>query len=368
MAASSAAEDTLVPFSLAHVMQLVSAGVDSKASLSLGSYLSMSTKLEGRDKLTKIMQYGARFFVWYFSRHDPKSPLAARAFKLYKTTQLSRKAFRMLKVLEEVLKLQQACNATRKPATQRLLHALRAIAMGCFWSFDNLNYLTTTQTVAFGNDRALRGFSRSWFVGSAIMLVLGAQSVAEADRRRSELEAELGRLRLLPTAGDGNGATGSDDSASGSADASAARFCCSGGGSGGSSSGSSGGSGSGGDGEAPMTARSTAAAADPAATGSPQRAAFVARDLALARAEEFKAGLAVLKSSLDMLCAANMPGMDLPLRLAGKKLNDGVVGAAGVLSAMTVLYGCWPDASPPAAAAVANAPTEAAAAAGKRST
>lgn len=42
------------------------------------------------------MQYGARFFSWWFATTDPA--LSQRAFKLYRTTQRSRKAFRMLKV------------------------------------------------------------------------------------------------------------------------------------------------------------------------------------------------------------------------------------------------------------------------------
>ena len=43
-----------------------------------------------------MMQYGARFFYWWFATTDPA--LSQRAFKLYRTTQRSRKAFRMLKV------------------------------------------------------------------------------------------------------------------------------------------------------------------------------------------------------------------------------------------------------------------------------
>ena len=29
--------------------------------------------------------------------------------------------------------------------------------MGAFWTYDNLNYLTTTKTINYGTDRALRG-------------------------------------------------------------------------------------------------------------------------------------------------------------------------------------------------------------------
>lgn len=49
---------------------------------------------------SQMMQYGARFFYWWFATTDPA--LSERAFKLYRTTQRSRKAFRMLKVLRLV--------------------------------------------------------------------------------------------------------------------------------------------------------------------------------------------------------------------------------------------------------------------------
>lgn len=51
--------------------------------------------------MTQILQYGARFFYWWFATTDPA--LSQRAFKLYRTTQRSRKAFRMLKVISVCL-------------------------------------------------------------------------------------------------------------------------------------------------------------------------------------------------------------------------------------------------------------------------
>ncbi len=45
---------------------------------------------------------------------------------------------------------------------------------------------------------------------------------------------------------------------------------------------------------------------------------------------------------MDLTCAVNITGVDLPRRLLGRKLNDGVVGAAGCASALCVLYNSWP--------------------------
>ena len=57
------------------------------------------------------------------------------------------------------------------------LTSLRCLAMGAFWTFDNLNYLTTTDTVKFGVARATKGFSRSWSVSSALYILLGIDSL-----------------------------------------------------------------------------------------------------------------------------------------------------------------------------------------------
>jgi len=46
---------------------------------------------------------------------------------------------------------------------------------------------------------------------------------------------------------------------------------------------------------------------------------------------------------MDLICSTNMSGVDIPLKLTGQKLNDGIIGASGVISALVTIYGCWPD-------------------------
>ncbi|CAN0280285.1 unnamed protein product, partial [Hapterophycus canaliculatus] len=73
-----------------------------------------------------------------------------------------------------------------------------------------------------------------------------------------------------------------------------------------------------------------------------RRRARLREALTRANAEYFKSCLMVLKGALDLTCAVNAAGMDLPKRLLGRKLNDGVIGAAGCASALCVLYNSWP--------------------------
>lgn len=46
-----------------------------------------------------------------------------------------------------------------------------------------------------------------------------------------------------------------------------------------------------------------------------------------------------VQSFCDLLVAANMNGFDLPLRLTGQKLSDGVTGMAGELCAIKRIMG-----------------------------
>ena len=86
------------------------------------------------------------------------------------------------KVLDEVVKLRQIFREASVKGTGFLdygeaLNAARCLVMGCFWTFDNLAYLTTTQTVNFGAERAQKGFSRSYTVSSALYILLGIESL-----------------------------------------------------------------------------------------------------------------------------------------------------------------------------------------------
>ncbi|CAM9588842.1 unnamed protein product [Choristocarpus tenellus] len=268
-------------------------GLAVKEPLGLESFVVTLRKLDARDKFTKIMQYGARFWYWWFMSTDPAA--AERAFKLYRTTQLSRKAFRMLKVLDEIVKLREALSVGQGAggvvAYHEALLALRSVAMGFFWTYDNLNYLTTTKIVDFGNERALRGFSRSWSVGSALSVLLGVSSLRKTNMKRLSVAKEY--QAAAAAAGEATTTTTKSYSQKG---------------------------------EEGM-----------------EKVSELGEALARANAEHFKSWLMIFKGLLDLTCAVNMPGVELPKLLVGQKLNDGVIGAAGCASALVVLYNSWPS-------------------------
>lgn len=92
-------------------------------------------------------------------------------------------------ILDEVVKLRQVLRTAGKNQTAsgsrgagflgytEALMSIRCLFMAAFWTFDNLNYLTLTDTVNFGVARATKGFSRSWSVASALYILLGIDSL-----------------------------------------------------------------------------------------------------------------------------------------------------------------------------------------------
>lgn len=53
--------------------------------------------------------------------------------------------------------------------------------------------------------------------------------------------------------------------------------------------------------------------------------------------------LKTLQGLADLTCASNMAGVDIPMRVLGRKLNDGVISVAGFISAICALYNTWPS-------------------------
>eukprot|EP00611_Tribonema_gayanum_P019575 TRINITY_DN3415_c0_g1_i1.p1 TRINITY_DN3415_c0_g1~~TRINITY_DN3415_c0_g1_i1.p1 ORF type:complete len:316 (+),score=110.57 TRINITY_DN3415_c0_g1_i1:155-1102(+) len=282
MSTPSGAEDASDETSTSPELELpaipVADGFANKAPISLAAYVQATQKLEGRDKLTKIVQYGSRFLFWYFKNVAPNGELADKAYSLYRFTQLSRKAFRMAKVADEVVRITALVESKQYPNFKSTVAILKCASMGAFWTYDNLNYLTQAKVIGYGTDRAMRGFSRSWAIANVAMIYLGVQTLTETSKRRQALAQEYKKAAAVEQGGDAD-----------------------------------------------------------------REVQRIRGEVKAANVAHFSSCLTLCKAVLDLTVAVNMPGMDLPLKVFGKKLNDGVMGASGVLSALIVIFNCWPD-------------------------
>eukprot|EP00519_Triparma_laevis_P012051 CAMPEP_0182500546 /NCGR_PEP_ID=MMETSP1321-20130603/9471_1 /TAXON_ID=91990 /ORGANISM="Bolidomonas sp., Strain RCC1657" /LENGTH=257 /DNA_ID=CAMNT_0024705005 /DNA_START=115 /DNA_END=884 /DNA_ORIENTATION=- len=129
------------------------------APLSLQSFVTLSLTLDGRDKITKVIAYLSRLLSYYYLlTNSPHSSL--RFSNLKSKLQESRKAFRLLKFLNEWLKLKKLIHTptarekegkgeeTREeegkgmPVYRKIGMAGKIIGLAGFWTADNISYLS----------------------------------------------------------------------------------------------------------------------------------------------------------------------------------------------------------------------------------
>jgi len=92
------------------VPSFVHTGLQRKASFTeLKYWIALSLSLDGRDKITKVLQYASRFLGWWFlSKVNPRDTSIAhgrRFTSLYKSLGSSRKAFRLGRSINEIHKI-----------------------------------------------------------------------------------------------------------------------------------------------------------------------------------------------------------------------------------------------------------------------
>ncbi|OQR84945.1 hypothetical protein ACHHYP_12513 [Achlya hypogyna] len=72
----------------------------------------------------------------------------------------------------------------------------------------------------------------------------------------------------------------------------------------------------------------------------PEAATNLLSEIDATQTARWKKTLALLKTTCDLIVSSNTAGVRLPERILGSKLNDGIVGVVGCVSASVVLYNC----------------------------
>jgi hypothetical protein len=87
----------------------VHSGLHRKAPFTeLKYWTALSLTLDGRDKITKVLQYTSRFLGWWFLSKARTSGHGRRFTSLYKSLGKSRKAFRLGRSINEIQKISSA--------------------------------------------------------------------------------------------------------------------------------------------------------------------------------------------------------------------------------------------------------------------
>ncbi|CAI5738977.1 unnamed protein product [Hyaloperonospora brassicae] len=246
--------------------------MNAKAPLSLDTVIQLAFCLEGRDKLTKVLQYGSRALAFYVLSADPKSDVGQRLHALYKVMQQSRKAFRLGKSITYYKKLQTLSKNKSLSEGEKYMQMIQNVGMLGYFITDNVAFASKAKVLHFDADELSRRGGILWFCANM------AGFFQAVDKLNADVEKEKCVRDILAS---------EDDVA---------------------------------------------------------RVEVLQTQLDELRNGRVKKLLAVLKVTCDLIVSSNTAGVRLSERITGAKLNDGIIGSLGVVSAAVVLYNTWPSA------------------------
>lgn len=199
--------------------------------LTLASWVKLSSSLDGRDKITKIIAYLSRLLAWYYKSVLLLPDAAAKFTALKNTVQMARKPFRMGKVVNEVHKIRNCLarptlsevervgdetkespqQANALPLYRKVGMIGKMIGLAGFWCGDNVVFLTKGVNFLHHDDkdkrmtlgtRAHHFASRLYFFGAICHFLEGIENVRRHWKalEKAQLEnvedSELKKLQL----------------------------------------------------------------------------------------------------------------------------------------------------------------------------
>eukprot|EP01083_Nonionella_stella_P316563 1148512_1 len=212
--------------------------------------------LNGRDKINKSVQFGAKFMFYVMTQMDLSETGALKCKKLSAGIGHARRVDRLLKSTEEIQKAINAINSKKDDDFAKYLTVLSASFLAMRWFNDNKVFLGKIKAIE-GIDvkQANTQANRYWLYGLSIVVYLLIDKMRKLYQQRAS-ESDEEELKKLND------------------------------------------------------------------------------DISLKRVQ-------LIGFCCDLLCASNNAGF--LEKVKGSKLNDGVMGALGFVSASTVLYRIWPS-------------------------
>mmetsp|Transcript_43324 Transcript_43324/g.63582 ORF Transcript_43324/g.63582 Transcript_43324/m.63582 type:complete len:389 (+) Transcript_43324:56-1222(+) len=302
----------------------LSSGLSRKANpLYLSSWVKLALTLDGRDKLTKTVQYLSRFVAWYYESLMLSKQKAKPYRELQAALTTSRKAFRLGRFLIEFHKLRIAFpsllealqiqksdsdnKSTTTATTTNITPVWKSAGICCkliglagFWFGDNLVYLQHSGFLPNINKTKAKTFAtRSYFFSAFVGLFVSYKELCahrsnliKANKRVKMLCHEIEEKKKKKKQIDINHKTESEE-------------------------------------EEEEYGRLEY-----------EKAVTILEE---ARSRQFVLFLALLKSCCDTTVFSNMPGVDLHTKLRNKKMNEGFQCICALTSASTVLYNNFPN-------------------------
>ncbi|OEH74092.1 peroxisomal biogenesis factor pex11 [Cyclospora cayetanensis] len=163
-----------------------------KAVAIAGVAFSAAFSAEGRDKVTKALQYGCRFLAWAVSNSKAASKFTA----VYRASADSRKVFRLGKFINEYAALLRLAAAkTPEADIDKKIHGICRAAFLCYWLADNAFILTKLKVMNHSQQKLTRLSGFCWLVALLAgvwceVLRLRHEAAVAAERLKKEGEVE----------------------------------------------------------------------------------------------------------------------------------------------------------------------------------
>jgi len=132
---------------------------------------------KGRDKFSKIVQYGSRAIKYQLLEADPKSDWGQRFDGLCSTTATGRKLWRMFKSVKELETTRklflEAINPSSNPDPIALyLNVVIRAAYCVYWGFDNVGYLVRAKFLKYDKKTVGLYGAYGWTIAVTASVVL----------------------------------------------------------------------------------------------------------------------------------------------------------------------------------------------------
>lgn len=142
------------------------------------------------------MQYGSRGLAYYVLAADPKSDVGQRLSTLYKTTQQSRKAFRLGKSATYYKKLLALADDKTLSAWQKYLQLVQNAGMFGFFIYDNMAFAGKAKLLPLDADEAAKRGGVLWFAANICGFLLAVNNLNAVRSLSLVTPSHLGALVL----------------------------------------------------------------------------------------------------------------------------------------------------------------------------
>ena len=149
------------------------------------SIIAFGNKVEGRDKVLKLLQYGARFLRTAVT----DKVLLDRLNGLFAASRDARKMFRLAKSINEYDTITKLLPNSTLDSTTKTLQLLTRSAFFVYWIFDNLGMLSTMKVVKFEAKVWSRPAMTAWLIAILFSLIQLVRSLLSSYAQESQLRS-----------------------------------------------------------------------------------------------------------------------------------------------------------------------------------